>query len=109
MNSTDRSLFSCNLSRGPCAPISEVRWKKEEDSKVQERVRTYYQQFHPSGSNSAAAVWQNTRSLQIYFDYGKDVEYISSSTHLPVFEPHFELIVGVRALASVRTIGRNPY
>jgi hypothetical protein len=99
MNSSDRSLFGCHLSKGPGAPVGEVRWKKNEDYKVQERGKTYYQQFHPSG-DSAAAVWQNTQTLQVYFDYRKEVKYISSSTHLLVFEPHFELIVGVRALSS---------
>jgi hypothetical protein len=94
VDSADRSLFECRLSTGPSAPVGEARWKKSMDSKEVTKGRTYYQQF----SLSSGMAQRDSRSIQVYWDINKEVEFVSSGSDSLIMDPHLELLVGVRGV-----------
>jgi hypothetical protein len=102
MNAPDGSLFGCRLSKSGGMPVGEASWRVDKESKDKPKSgRTYYQQFRP-GNDCPNATWRDSRDIQVYFKYEKEVEFTRSSvdhSNYLVFQPHLELIVGVRAMA----------
>jgi len=105
LNSPDQSLFSSRLAKGAGAPVGKARWRVEKGSSSQKEGRTFNAEFHvtsnmrtPNWGAPGGHVQMDTRVVEVFFAVDQEVEFKDSSSIEPVFEPHLELMFGVKAM-----------
>jgi hypothetical protein len=104
LDSNDQTLFTARLAKGAGAPLGKVRWRTEKNGPTKEGT-TFHDEFHVNGimrtlnwGAPGGHVQMDTRNVEVYFLVGKELEFSDSVSGIPVFEPHLELMFGVRAM-----------
>jgi hypothetical protein len=102
LDSPDQSLFNCRLAKGPGAPIGDARWQQEKGGKVQ-KGHTFSQDFHVSSAMRSADWVKNgeysqmdSQCLEVNWKLNRDVESVNALGDATVFDPHLELMFGLR-------------
>lgn len=104
LDSNDQTLFTARLAKGAGAPLGKVRWRTEKNGPVREG-KTFHEEFHVNGimrtmnwGQPGGHVQMDTRNVEVYFSVEKELEFVDAVSGVPVFEPHLELMFGVRAM-----------
>lgn len=104
LHSNDQSLFNARLAKGAGAPVGKVQWRLEKHGRV-EKGQTFGAEFHiasnmrtPDWGKPGGYVQMDTRTVEVYFAIDKVVEFQRAESNIPVFDPHLELMFGVRAM-----------
>ncbi len=102
LDSPDQSLFNCRLSKGPGAPVGKVRWRASKGEKILSG-QTFSQEFHVT-SGMRTQDWggpggytqMDSRCIEAYWSLGREVEFADALDGRTVFDPHLELMFGIR-------------
>jgi len=102
LDAIDDTLFTCQLARHEGRPIGKVSWKngigKEEVKKGMIYKDTYLRTQNWNDNPNAARGYVQSDSVvvQVYFDLGKDLKFVTEVGSEPVFEHPLEILFGVR-------------